>query len=134
MSKLILQSRNNGCAADVQPKIPKIRCHKTYNETFNFLSDSVAKCLINNLQSASAEHVLMTFHAAKEIYSLKFLCTKYEYDHCAIQEGERVVMGLWGHWTNNAEMEKLYNPHPKTIDLLHSIKGDNIYGRKTKMD
>jgi hypothetical protein len=126
MSKILSQPRINDCAGAAQSGKNKKRTNKNYLESFAFDQDPAVECLIRNLDHAKPEHVLMTFHSAKNIYSLKHLFTKYENDKFAVQEGERVVMGLWGHWADNSEMKKLYNPHPITIMLIKSIRGDEI--------
>ena len=118
--------RIQGCANVVQPIKGKRVGKFTYNEKFDFTKDPAVEFLIKDYQYCDEDQILVTFHAAKNIYSLKNLCTKHENDKCAMQEGERVVKGLWGHWSGDKEMAMLYKPHASTMRNIISIEGDSI--------
>ena len=115
-----------GCTNELNQNKGKRVGKFNYVEKFYFSRDPAVEFLVKDYQYCDEDQILVIFYAAKNIYSLKNLCNKYENDKCAVQEGERVVKGLWGHWCGDKKMAMFYKPHASTMQKITSIKADSI--------
>ena len=77
--------------------------------------DTFEKVRAGNLKKGD---VLYFSHGFSIVYK------EMEQNEAAVQEAERVVLGVWGHWNRCEEAARLYNPHNKTRTYIDTISDD----------
>lgn len=104
----------------------KVVANKVFNypEILNTLSEAT-RFLAERIHSESIDSFLIIFRCVKEESLFSIVYKEMERNEAAVQEAERVVLGVWGHWNRCEEAARLYNPHKKTRIYIETI-GDDL--------
>jgi hypothetical protein len=83
-----------------------------------------AEIFANNLQSANIDNVLVSLRAIVDDSPFANRYKKMEQNLAALQEAEKVIVGIWAHWIGDPTADDYYRPHKKTRAYIKDIHED----------